>query len=249
MAFAGMFLGTVFIIILSVIYFIAFVELIVAIIMLATKHKKPAIVLFILSAIPAVLTLIAVIIFGFTISFPKFDTPDGGTVTISESNIGRMKDYIRGDDMEGLDEFLDDHPELIYYQDTNHMTLLEYGLRNCDVEIMQIAVDHGAKFDDKAVHENLVYDNSLERFLSGLDYWVFAYSDATKPEPRFTEGDTTDEIIDAARFAVEHGANVEWDKNTGHFTFAGLVEEWIGSDGRITDKDRELLDLANSALN
>ena len=249
MAFAGMFLGTVFIVILCIVYFIAFVELIVAVIMLATKHRKPAVVLFILSAIPAVLSIIAVIILAFTVSFPKFDMPDGGSVTISESNIVRMKDLIREDDMDGLDELLDDHPELIYYQDTNHITLLEFGLRNCDTEIMQIAVDHGAVFDDKAAHENLVYDNSLERFLSDLDYSVFAFSGSSKPEPRFTRGDTTDEILDAARFAIDHGANVEWDKNTGHFTFAGLVEEWIGSDGRITDKDRELLDLANSALN
>lgn len=251
MAFAGMFLGTVFIIIVLIVYFIAFVELIVAIVLTVKKHKKPAIVLYILSGIPAVITIAVVLILAFNAWFPEYKTTNGDTVRLAKSDITMMKTLIIRDDMVALDALLDSRPNLIYYQDINSMTLLEYGLFNSDVEIMQIAVDHGAIFDDPVVHSHLVYKNSLERFFY-QDYWVFAYSYNNKPEPKVTSGVTTDEMIAAAKFAIEHGANTVWNKNLPQgvtWDFPDAVQAWIESDGVISDKDQELLNLAKSAVN
>lgn len=243
-----MFLGTVFLIFAVIAYVIAFIELIVAIVLLVNKKKTPAIVLFILSAIPGVVTLAFIIWFSITTNLPSYDTPDGGTVTVAMHDVQEMKLYIADRNMEGLSGYLDKHPELIYYQDTNHITLLEYALRNCDVELMEVAYDHGARFDDKAAHKNLVYDYSLQVFLRDLGYDVFARGIVDTDTDRFTPGVTTDEIIETARFALEHGARAEWNTNHGYGTFANTVEDWIGIDGEISAKDEELLRLAKNAL-
>ena len=251
MAFAGMFLGTVFIIIVLIVYFIAFVELIIAIILTVKKHKKAAAVLYILAGIPAVITLIVVLISAYKLNFPEYKNADGETIRIAKSDIEMMKTLIRNDDMKSLDALLDSRPNLIHYEDINHITLLEYGLRNSNVEIMQIAADHGAKFDDPRIHAFLVYDYSLERFFD-QDYWVFAYTNNDKPEPKVTQGVTTDEMIDAARFAIEHGAKVVWNNKLQPdmtYDFPDAVENWIKSDGVVSDKDQELLNLAKSAMN
>ena len=58
MAFAGMFIAAIFIVIAIIIYFIAFVELIVGIVLLCKKKKVPAIILFVLSAIPVIVTAV-----------------------------------------------------------------------------------------------------------------------------------------------------------------------------------------------
>jgi len=246
MAFAGMFLGTVFVVIAILIFFIAFVELIIGIILLVKKKKVPGIILLVLSAIPVVVTVVLLIIAYFTAEYPEYDTYDGGTVTINMEDVRIMKNIIRAKDMEGLDEYLDKHPELIYYQDNNHQTLLEYGLHDFNVEIMQTAVDHGAVFDAEPTFRNLRYDHSLENFFDE-EYRTFAIGHEPDTPP-YASGVATEEMIEAARFAIDHGADVEWDKNTGHYTFADHVEWWISSDGQISDKDNELLELARSAL-
>ena len=242
MAFAGMFLGAVFVIIIIAAYVIAFIELIIGIVLACKKKKVPAIILFVLSAIPAVLTVIAVAIFGYQSMYSKFDTYDGKQVTISTRDSQAMREFIKEDDMTGLDDLLDKHPELIYYQDVNHETLLEYGLHDHNVEIMQIAIDHGAEFDAEPTFINLRYSCSLQNFFR-YDYWSFI-TGQSPDQPKLIEGETTDEMIDAARFAVDHGASTVWKAPAGTYTFADSVENWIKSDNKITDKDKEFLQYA-----
>ena len=243
MAFAGMFLGTVFLILIIVIYAIALIELIVGIVLLIKKRKVPGIVLLVLSALPAVVTVIVLAVVCYKAEYPSYDTYDGGTVSVRMEDARIMKNIIRSGDMEGLDEFLDKHPELIYYQDNNHETLLEYGLHDRNVEIMQIAMDHGAKFDAEPTFRFLVYSRSLENFFD-REYQTFVMSRVPDTDDGY--GVTTDEMIDAARFAVEHGADTSWDTNTGHWTFADSVELWINGDNEISDKDGEFLEYARS---
>ena len=244
MAFAGMFLGAVFVIILIIIYAIAFIELIIGIILMIKKKKVPATILLVLAAIPAVITVIAISVLIYKNEFPKYDTYDGRKVTVSMKNVRIMKEYIRADDMDGLDELLDKHPELIYYQDNNHQSLLEYGLHDHNVEIMQIAVDHGSEFDAEPNFELLIYDYSLERFFD-LGYWSFALYKEPDP-PKIVYGETTDEMIEAAKFAIDHGAVTVWSRDVGRWTFADSVESWINGDNKISEKDQEFLDYARS---
>ena len=242
-----MFLGTVFVVIAILIYFIAFVELIIGIVLLVKKKKVPGIILLVLSAIPVVVTVVLLAVAYFTAEYPEFDTYDGGTVTINMEDVRVMKNIIRAKDMEGLNEYLDKHPELIYYQDNNHRTLLEYGLHDHNVEIMQIAIDHGAVFDAEPTFRNLRYNYSLENFFN-YEYRTFALGHQPDTPP-YAFGVATEDMIEAARFAVDHGAETVWktEESDGvNWDFAVMVEEWVNDDGEISETDEELVEYARS---
>lgn len=242
MAFAGMFLGVVFIIIIITAFVIAFIELIIGIILMCKKKKVPAIILFVLSAIPGVVATGFIVFAVCSTLFPKYETYNGKEVMVSMRAVRNMKTLIKENDMDGLDELLDKHPELIYYQDNNHETLLEYGLHDRNVEIMEIALDHGAEFDAEPTFRYLRYDCSLDHFFDD-EYWFFIPG-YEPDQSKLTEGETTDEMIETARFAVDHGASTVWSRQIGRWTFADSVENWINRDSFISDKDREFLDYA-----
>ena len=247
MAFAGMFIAAIFIVIAVILFFIALVELNVGIILMCKKKKVPAIILFVLSAIPVIVTAVGLCIYFYDINHPKFETYDGETVTVNMKYVNQMKDLLRAHDMDGLDALLDKHPELIYYQDINHTTVLEFGVHSCDVEIMEVAYDHGARFDEPTVFDNLIYDYSLEAF--GDDaYWVFLYSYDDDFEPWLTMGVATDDMIEAAKYAVDHGASTVWVRYGSTWTFADQMEFWVAQDGDINKKDRDLLRYAKSVV-
>ena len=245
MAFAGMFIALIFIIIAAVIYLIALIELIIGIVLLCKKKKVPGIILIVLSVIPAIVTAIGLGVYFYNINHPEFETYDGRTVTINMKYVNRMEDLLREHDMDGLDALLDKHPELIYYQDINHTTILEYGVKSCDVEVMEIAYDHGARFDEPTVFDGLIYDASLEHFADEA-YWVFLYSRGDDFESRFTMGVATDDMIEAARFAVDHGASTVWEHYGSPWTFADHMRSWVWEDGEVSRKDRDMLRYANS---
>ena len=247
MAFMGMVLAGLALAVIIGIFVVAFILLIIATVLLIKKHKTAAIVLYIIGAIPGVLAVAGIIWLAVSQSHPQFQDYNGNTVTLNMSDVNKMKQCIVRHDMTGLADLLDKKPELIYYLDQNQTSLLEYGLSNCDLEIMQIAVDHGARFDDENAFGKLIYRCSLDDFFD-FDYWGFAYTFDTKPEPRFRDGETTDEIIAAAQFAIDHGAAVTWKHYDTTETFADSVRWWIEEDGVISDKDKELLALAEKAL-
>ena len=138
MAFAGMFLGVVFIIIIAAVFLAAIIMRIIGIVLACKKKKVPATILIVISAIPTVVAIIVMCVFRYSATHAKCETYDGRQVTVNMRDVTAMKKYIEDNDMEGLDTFLSKHPELIYYQDNNHQTLLEYGLRDHNVKIMEI---------------------------------------------------------------------------------------------------------------
>ncbi|MCR4645417.1 MAG: hypothetical protein K5695_08415 [Oscillospiraceae bacterium] len=247
MAFMGIVIAGLALFIIGGIFVVSLILLIIATVLLIKKHKTAAVILYIIGSIPAVLGAACVIWYVHSQRFPEFSDYSGGTVTLNMSDVDNMKQCIVRHDMSALDALLDKQPELIYYLDQNQTSLLEYGLSNCDIEIMQIAVDHGARFDDENAFGKLIYKCSLDDFFD-FDYWGFAYTFETKPEPRFRDGETTDEIIAAAQFAIDHGAAVTWQHYDTTETFADSVRWWIEEDGVISDKDKELLSIAKKAV-
>lgn len=244
----GMVIAGAALLIIGIIAGVTLFLLFIATILLLTKHKKAARVLYIISAVPIAAAVVLIAKFSHSARYKEFDTADGSTVIVDMHDVEDMKEYLRKGDLSGVDGLLEKKPELIHYRDVNNVTLLEYGLRNCNTEVMQTAYDHGARFDDKAVFSHLIYSCSLEDFFS-LDYSIFLYSADEAPEPRFTKGETTDEIINAAKFAIEHGAAVKWETSAGTYTFSDSVANWVMLDDVRSDKDEELLRLADEAVN
>lgn len=190
----------------------------VAGLMLFETHKTIAIVLFILSGLN---------LLGFTawkvyeLTFKVTIKTSDGEVKIKDSECSKYTEYIESMNIEKINEILDKYPALIYYEiheNCERQTLLFYGLYHCDVDMMQCALNHGEKFNDPELNIN---SNFLRCFFG------------------YVKGNTTDEIMDTIKFALEHGAKVvnkDWN-------FYERAKKWVMNDGVVSKKDKELLEL------
>lgn len=202
----------------------------VAGLMLFNTHQTIAIILFVLSGLNF-LGFTAWEIYEKIFSRVTIETSDG-EVEIKNSECSKYEEYIKNMDIEKIDEILDKYPALIYDkifykvyykigENGKKDTLLFYGLYHCNVDMMQCALKHGEKFNDPELNIN---DNFLCRFFG------------------YRNGDTTDEIIDTVRFALEHGVKVtneNWD-------LYDEAKEWVMNDGVVSEKDKELLSLLSN---
>lgn len=214
-------------------YEIIVIVLVIGILLYITKHKKSATVLFILSAIPTVAAIIATSFYIYSTRHPQYES-DHGSVTLNKSWIDHEKKLLKEHNNEGITKLLNKHPDLIWYIDTNHVNLLEYGLYNCDVELMQIAYDRGLRFDDPKVYDHITDTCTLDRFYRHLGY--------PSSDENYHPGVTTDEIIETLRFAIEHGAQTEWEySDTSSESIFLRTERWVHVDDILSEKDRELL--------
>ncbi|MCM1358015.1 MAG: hypothetical protein NC205_05420, partial [Prevotella sp.] len=132
-----------------------------------------------------------------------------------------------------MDKLLEKYPHIIYYPAYGNYGLLDYSMFSLNTEMMQCAINHGAVFDDPFIHRGYSWDNSLNGF------WYFS-----EEKGYITAGVTTDEIINAVKFALEHGAKiVNENKN-----FYEETLEWVRKDNVISPKDEELLNLIKKYL-
>lgn len=210
-----------FSILLKLMIIFAVIFLVAGLILLKT-HETIAIILFILSGLN---------LFGFT-AWKIFEynvketiVTSDGEIKIKQSKCLKYEEYVESANIEKINELLDRYPEMIYYKihDKNRQTLLFYGLYHCDIDIMQCALSHGKQFNDPALNIN---GNFLRHF--------FAYMN----------GNTTNEIINIVKFALEHGARVVYED----WNFYEQALEWVKKDNVISPKDEELLELIKKYL-
>lgn len=237
MAFMGlMIVGIVLLIFLGIVIFTV-ATLIIGLVT-KKKHKKLSKVLLILSGL-GVLTIAAILLYIFIPRPETIETPNG-EVKIKKSLIEDYKVYLDNRDLEGLKELLDEQPALVYYGDANRVTLIDYGMYNTDVEMMQLAVEYGAVFDNPLTYEHLYFDNSAHSFFIRLDY-----PDREKTELH-EKGVTTEDILATVEFMIEHGASLIYDENPGNFYED--AQSWVMIDGVMSDLDVELLELIEDNL-
>lgn len=245
MAFMGIFIFWVFFLILCVIVGFGVIMLIIGIVLKVKKRKKSSMVFFVLSggAFDIVLLVLAFIFLPHSQTVP---TPSG-EAKIKPSWIRRYNDALETHDIKSLRKLAEKHPEIVYYSNANLVMLLDYGFYNCDIEIMQTAIDNGAKFDEPLRYNHMTYYSSFDSFFRNLDY----PSGEKKPEDLTVKGVATDKMIKTVEFAIDNGAATEWDVYHPEFEPDNLFDsafEWLDSDGRISEKDDKLLMLiANSS--
>ena len=239
MAFAGLMFVWIILFILGAIIFIGLLLLVIGIVLKVKKRNKSAAVLFVLSG----LMLGSVLILVLLVVMPKpktIDIPNGRAI-LRPSWIATYKRCLEKSDKEKLKKLVDRHPEMIYYYDANRVMLLDYGLYNCDIEIMQIALDHGAVFDEPLRYEHMIFFSSLDSFFSELDYpdWKRETDELT------VEGETTDKMIEAVAFAIENGAQLKWEVYNEYQEddFLDKALNWVALDGIVSEEDEKLLNL------
>lgn len=190
--------------------------------LLLKTHPIISIILFILSGLN-LLGLTAWKIYKY--NFKETIVTSDGEVKIKQSKRLKYEEYVESANIEKINELLNKYTEMIYYKihDENRQTLLFYGLYHCNIDIMQCALNHSKRFNDPALNIN---GNFLRHF--------FAYMN----------GNTTNEIINIVKFALEHGAEVvhkDWN-------FYEQALEWVKKDNVIGPKDEELLELIKKYL-
>lgn len=244
MAFVGLVIVWAIVAILGAIVGLGIIFFIVGIILRLKKKKKASRIFMILGGV----NIIGVIIFVVYLIIPKskeVETP-AGYAKIKPLWQKQYNKCLDNHDVDGLRKLVNKHPELIYYYDNNRVMLLDYGLYNCDIDIMQIALDNGAVFDEPLRYDHMTFFSSLDSFFSELDYpsWERYDSELT------IDGETTDEMLSALEFAINNGAAVRWDVNSEYLTdnFYDEALVWVEKDGEISDKDDELLKMIEGVM-
>lgn len=221
MAFMGMVIAGMALMIVGTIAFLMILFLIIGIVLKVAKKKKASIVMFVLSGVDfLILASVAVLIFG-----PhrvEVETPDG-TGYVRTTQTKHLSDMIAEGDISDISSYLDRHPNLVFYM-KNGKTILENALENNDIELAQCALDHGAEFDAEFVYDHLVYEGSFERYFISL--W---------------RQSITDMDIETVRFMLENGADVHKSRRNKDVLCYAI--ELICSDWSIGDNDRELIEL------
>ena len=235
-----MMIATVVIGILAAVLILGGIFLIIGIV-LKIKKKKVASGIFLTLAAINIAGVILLVVYVF--NQPKEISTYHGQAKVKRSWIRTYEKALEAHDLDKLDRLIKRHPDMLYYYDINHIMLLDYGLFNCDIEMMELAVKHGAKFDEPLMYDRLNFYCSLDAFFEELDYPSWS-----KPESERTpEGQTTDKMLEALSYAIEHGAKLKWETNTEDETesFFKLASRWARSDGKMSKNDRKLLELAN----
>lgn len=173
MAFMGMFIIGIFIVMaISMMIFLT-----VAIILKIVGKKKDSprmklvgnifLVLSIVLAIPVVSVTKSVIESSL---FAKITFEDGTEKKVLKNKTNRLvklASSVDEIDYKELEKLLEDEPDLIYYLDTNGEGIIDYGLENGDYELIKFALKHGAEFDSKVRYDGGIdAQNSMHFFLN-----------------------------------------------------------------------------------
>ena len=237
MAYIGIVIMWILILIFCVIGIITVATLIIGLI-IRKKHKVASSVLLVVSGV-GVAIIIGVLVFIFGPKSEMIKTPSG-EVELKAMWISEYRKCLDNEDIKGLREILSKHPEMIHYMDVNCVTLIDYGMYNTNVDIMELAIEYGAVFDNPMVYDRLTFYNSFDSLFNRLDYPDWEREENELHE----EGVTTDDIIETVQFMIVHGASLNYGKT--RYLYKSFYEEasvWVMLDGFFSDKDKMLLEL------
>lgn len=198
------------------------------------KMKIAGNVFLVLGILFAVPLLALIIYFVFNANFSEVTLPDGKTEYVAEQDIRAMNSYIKNPDensLNALEKLLDKNSALVFYHDINRRSILDYGLRKGNADIVRIALEHGAIFDNPIRYEHMAYvENSME------DYLV---SCVRRP--------ITEDDLEIVEMMFEKNASTELEKD--HQRRCGYCSNMFGeavwavlyNDESVTDTELEFL--------
>ena len=244
MAFMGMVLGAIFIVILLCIAGLMLLFFTVAIILKIigkakdnNKVKRVGTVFIVLGSVFAVPLVLIGGYVAFTIAFVKVDLPDGRVAYELNSNYNKVISYAgNGDDesIEELEKLLKKHPNLVYIRDNNSNSILEYGLNNGNSELVRLALDNGAVFDDPAIYDHMAYvKTSMEDYIDSLYDRQITDNDVEIIKMMFEEDASTD-------IYAPHGHPPYYSNIFGKAVWAVMYND--GNNGlKVTDTELEFI--------
>ena len=244
MAFMGMVLGAIFIVILLCIAGLVLLFFTTAIILKIIgkvkdnkKVKRVGTVFIVLGSVFAVPLVLIGGYAWFVTAFVKVDLPNGRTAYELNSNYNKVIRYADNGDDESLRELgklLKKHPNLVYVRDNNYRSILEYGIKNGNSGLVRLAIDNGAVFDDPAIYDHMAYvKTSMEDFVDSLYERQITPEDVEIIKMMFEEDASTD-LYDP------HGHPPYYSNMFGKAVWAVLYND--GDNGlRVTDTEMEFI--------
>ncbi len=172
MAFAGMFLLAIFIAIIAGLVIFTLLFLILAFIFKKKGKKKTGRVMLVLGVICAIPLVIVVGYFAYTRMYDKVTIPDGSEKLVLEKDVDRMWELIEENTDESVDliaELLEKNSDLVYYRDANRRGLLDHGLIRGNYDMVKLAIQYGASFDDLEMYQyRSCAKCSMEEYLDNI---------------------------------------------------------------------------------
>lgn len=231
MAFMGLLIVDIFLLALLVGIILSIIFLIVGIVQKIRK-KKSAVVFFVLSILCIMPTVISVGLFTIVSRISTVTLYDGSKKIISTKKKNEFvelieKDNLTDSELEAIDELLSDSPNLIYYLGSNGNGMIDYGLINGDYDLVEMALKHGAIYDDARRYDAIyTYDNSMDCFLSNASGRTI-----------------TSEDVDILKSLFENNASTEFEEMSSRYSnyFGKACWYVLYNDETVTDTELEFI--------
>lgn len=239
MAFMGMVIGTIFIVLLITLAFLMLTFFVLSAILKNIGRKKDNkkmktagnvfLVLGILFAVPI---LALIIYFAFHAIFTAVALPNGEEKYVLARHISAMDSYVENpdeDSLHALEKLLDKNSSLVFYHDVNRESILDDGLETGNADIVRIALEHGAIFDNPERYDHMAYvASSMDSYLGSC----ISHS-------------ITEDDIEIVEMMFEKNASTELKESTGYYSnvFGKAVWAVLYNDEAVTDIELELIQM------
>lgn len=239
MAFMGMVFGTIFIILLMIHIFLMLTFFVLTAVLKIVGRKKEnkkikiaGNVFLVLGIVFAVPIIVMIIHIAFNTIFTAVTLPDGKTKYVLTRNISAMNSYVESPDeksLNALEKLLDKNSSLVFYHDVNRESILDDGLKTGNADIVRIALEHGAIFDNPQRYENKAYvANSMDCYLEDC-----------------IGRSITEDDIDIVKIMFENNVSTELKIGSGGYSniFGKAVWAVLYNDEAVTDIELEFIRL------
>lgn len=239
MAFMGMVFATIFIVLLIIHIFLVLTFFVLTAVLKNIGRKKEnkkikiaGNVFLVLGIIFAVPIVAMIIFFVFHASFTAITLSNGETKYVRTRYISAMNSYIENPDassLNALEKLLDKNSTLVFYHDVNRESILDYGLKMGNADIVRIALEHGAIFDNPERYDHMAYvANSMDCYLGNC-----------------IGRSITEDDIEIVEIMFENNASTELKKSSGYYSNVFGKAAWavLYNDEAVTDTELEFIQI------
>ena len=239
MAFAGMFIGLIFLVIFVLLIIAAIAFGITAIVLKIVgkvkdnrKIKTTGNVFLTLSIISITPIVLFTGYLKFNSTFAPIHLPNGGLRYAScKTSFGMIDLAYDGSDeaIAEIEKLLDKNPNLVYFHDNNRMSILDVGLKNGNAKLVRTAIEHGAVIDNPERYERMAYvETSMEEYLKNM-----------------RKRDFTRDDIEIITLLFENGADTSYKfrNKVDHYSnpFGMAIWSVLYKDSVVTDDELEFI--------
>lgn len=238
MAFIGVLFISIFIFLMKICIILMLVFFVLAIVLKIIGSKKVnkkikiAGNLLLVPGIMLSIPIIAMIIlFAFSKAFTAVTLPDGEKIYVRTQYLTTMDFCAKHPNKISiyvLEKLLDKNNSLVFYHDINQESILEDGLEIGNADIVRIALDHGAIFDDPQRYDHVYYVNSMDDYLENCS-------------GRSITGDD----IEIVRMMFENNVSTELTRRPDLYSNAFGKAIWVVlyNDETVTDTEIEFIQI------